>query len=92
MKTRRKLSKNCPKNCSIHGKYREISGPYNFLKPIKAMCLIFETETVGPCFVRKLNWGAMAHLAPPSGANFKILTITNVTMYFNFSINFYIGA
>ena len=55
MKSCRKLSK----NCSIHGKNREISGPYNFLEPVT------KTETIGPCLVQKLKWGAMDPLAPP---------------------------
>ena len=32
MKSRRKLSKNCP----IHGKNREIAGPYNLWTPVKS--------------------------------------------------------
>ena len=27
---------------------------------------MFETETAGPCLVRKLNWGGMAPLIPTS--------------------------
>ena len=52
MKTRRKLSK----NCSIHGKNREISGLKISEHPLKPIFLMFETETVGPCLVRNLKW------------------------------------
>ena len=58
VKTRRKLFI----NCSTHDKNLEISCPYNFWTPRKAISLMFETETetVRPCLFRKLNWGGIS--------------------------------
>ena len=33
--------------------------------PLKAISLMFENETVGPCLFQKLNWEAMAPCLPP---------------------------
>ena len=61
IKSRHKLSK----SCIVYGKNGEISGPYNFWKPQKAISLMFESKTVGSYLVWKLKWGSHSPLAPP---------------------------
>ena len=44
--------------------------------PQKAISLMFETETVGPCLIRKLKWGMGEHPPwPPQWLRPRILDI-----------------
>ena len=68
MKSRRELFK----NCIIHGKNREFLVHIISEHPQKTISLMFETETLGPCLVRKLKCvcrggggGGYGPLAPP---------------------------
>ena len=60
--------KNCHKlsrNCSIHGKNREISGQYNFWTPIKNSIPDVWNWNCWNFFVQKLKWEVMAPCHPP---------------------------
>ena len=68
MKSRRELFK----NCIIHGKNREFLVHIISEHPQKTISLMFETETLGPCLVRKLKCvcrGGGGGVWPPCSPN-----------------------
>ena len=63
MKSRSKLSK----NCSMHGKNHEISGPYNFWTPVKSNIPDVWNENCWTFFGSKIEVGGACPPGTPSG-------------------------
>ena len=73
--------KNChklPKNRRMHGKNHEISE-----HPLKTISLMFETETVGPCWVWNLTASLLKEIVNISSdcAKYYLLSDTKITHY-----------
>ena len=62
MKCRRELSK----NCSIHGKNREISGPHNFWTPVQRNITDAWNWNWWTLFDSEIEVGGLSPLAPPA--------------------------